>query len=453
MSNNPLVRENIISKIKTKKSKKEVESSNSFGIETYLVGMNRYADICAEACACCWDKVVPEGFQNVAEYIAKRTRIGHTSVIEHSNYVVYMSIGVSYTDSLLEFLDTVEYLETKIIKSLDGLRWHFLIGGSLRGFSDLYRESCDLNNPILKHITSNLYTYSHSAMFEDICKLGLMDKERFMNVEPDDNFNLINSFEYSERPVRDLFDIVNMDNISRLYSNLYNIDKEAAQLITTYDLIKFCSITVLFKNMSRASTHQLVRHRNGITQESQRYVDYSKSCFSSPEKFKPERYDSSHKYTIRFGSSAPMHMTLSEIGKAMCDVYGMLHNPSIAGAEHALLKEDARGYLPTNVQCKKIYITFTFKNFLKFLELREDRAAQAEIRTYAIAVGEWFRSVSKFNTKELCSLYTKPRLLIEDPFKIDVDEGVSEETVELTEDDYIKAAGLDIDDETTPEEE
>ena len=149
-----------------------------------------------------------------------------------------------------------------------------------------------------------------------------------------------------------------------------------------------------------------------------------------------------------------MNLTLSEIGKAMCDIYGMLHNPATAGAQFHLLKEDARAFLPSNVQCKKIYITFTLKNFLKFLNLREDKHAQAEIRKYAVAIGEWFRANSEFTSKELCDLYTNPRLLIEDPFKIDVDEGTVEEQVEVTEDDYIKAAGLDKEgeEETEPEE-
>ena len=79
---------------------------------------------------------------------------------------------------------------------------------------------------------------------------------------------------------------------------------------------------------------------------------------------------------------------------------------------------------------------------MKFLNLREDKAAQAEIRKYAISLGDYIRGNTEFGTKEICDLYTQPRLLIEDPFKIDVDEGVVEEKIEITPEDYINAAGL-----------
>ena len=454
MAENPLVNEGLLSKIK--KGNKKTKDLKTGYIETHLLGMNDALRICANACGCCWDKEVPTEFHDIAEYVAKRSRIGHTSVLEHSNFVIYLRIENTFEDDLIQFLDSVRYLNTKIIKCMneDNVSWHWdlIIGGSYRGYADLYRETNDLNNAVLKAITGLLYTYAHSAAFEDICELGLLDKSMFINVEPDENFRLLNSLDSAVET--ELFDIIGMDSITKLYTNLYNINSELAGKITTFDLIKFTTISIMFKNMSRTCTHQLVRHRNAITQESQRYVDYSEACFNSPEIFKPEKYDADHKYMIRFAGSAPMNLTLSEIGKAMCDIYGMLHNPATAGAQFHLLKEDARAFLPSNVQCKKIYITFTLKNFLKFLNLREDKHAQAEIRKYAVAIGEWFRANSEFTSKELCDLYTNPRLLIEDPFKIDVDEGTVEEQVEVTEDDYIKAAGLDKEgeEETEPEE-
>lgn len=444
---NPLANENAV--IKIRKKMKKAETSQTAGvIKAELIGMNNAIPICAEACSCCWDKETPNDYAGKAEYVAKRSRIGHTSVLEHSNYVLYLSIDNSYSEDLITFLDWVNYLHTKLSKSTDGSRWHLIIGGSFRGFADLYREADDLNNPVLKAITGNLYTYGNSAAFEDICRLGLLDISMFKNIEPDENCCILTD-ENAVGFETDLFKIIGVDDISKLYTNLYNVDEDAASKITTYDLIKFATISILFKNMSRTCTHQLVRHRNAITQESQRYVDYSKACFNSPEMFKPEKYDKDHKYRIRFASSAQMNLTLSEIGKAMCDIYGMLHNTAVAGNEHALLKEDARAFLPSNVQCKKIYMTFTYKSFFKFLDLREDKAAQAEIRCYAVSLGDVFRENTKFNTKEIMDLYTKPRLLVSDPFTFDIDMGEQEEVIDLTPDDYIKAAGLegnDIDD-------
>ena len=366
---NPLVTEGFIKRRLENTIRKKGKNSNidvpTGRIEAYLVGMNDAINICANACACCWDKQVPTGYQEVAEYVAKRARTGHTSILEHSNFVLYISIDKSYSADLVQFLSSVRYLNTRCFSSSDGSRWHLIIGGSLRGYADLYRESDDLNNPILKSITHMIYTYAHSAAFEDICSAGLLNKNSFLNAEPEE-YILLNTLG-DAAPDTELYKVVGLDNITKLYTNLYRIDSDAASYLTTYDLIKFVTITVLFKNMSRTCTHQLVRHRNAITQESQRYVNYSEACFNSPEIFKPEKYDASHKYTIRFGPSGNMHLTLSEIGDAMCKIYGMLQNPAIAGQEFTLMKEDARAFLPSNVQCKKIYMTFTLKNFLKFL--------------------------------------------------------------------------------------
>lgn len=443
--NNPLAKETSASKIKTRVGgkKKITEESVGFGsVHAYLIGMNNAIPICAEASACCWDKQIPDDYQGIADYVARRSRTGHTSILEHSNFIAYLKVSTSYADEFVEFLTSVRYLNTFSAKSNDGTYWHLVIGGSYRGYSDLYREAEDLNNPILQSITAILYQYAHSAAFEDICALELMDKDLFQNLEPDENFKLL-GLDLDESSNTDLFQVIGIDSIKKIYTNLYNIDPEIAKKITTFDLIKFTSITVLFKNMSRTCTHQLVRHRNAITQESQRYVNYSDGCFSSPALFKPDKYDAEHKYTVKFGTSGSMQLTLEEIGDAICKIYGQLQDPNIAGQEHYLLKEDARAFLPGNVQCKKIYMTFTFKNFLKFLNLREDKHAQAEIRMYAQAVGDWFRSISEFNTKALCDLYTGARLLIDDPFNfMDENLGIVDEVFSVSDEEYEQAAGI-----------
>ena len=452
MAENPMANESIIQKIKNRtlgNSSKEINVGGT-NITAHFIGINDAVNICAEACACCWDKQIPENYQDIAEYVARRTRTGHTSVIEHSNFVIFLEIDKFYEEDIILFLDSVHYLYTKISKIDRGEKYGLLIGGSFRGYSDLYRE-VSLSNPVLKAITGVLYQYAHSAMFEDICKLDILNKDAFRN--PD---NYPPAYMLTDKGLtyeNDLFKIVGIDSLKKIYANIFDISPEFCSKMSTYDLCKFGTISILFKNMSRTCTHQLVRHRNAITQESQRYVDYSKSCFSSPAMFKPEKYDANYKYKIRFGHSGQMYMTLDEIGQAMCDIYGQLYNPVIAGKEHALLREDARAFLPSNVQCRKIYITFTYKSFLKFLNLREDKAAQAEIRMYAASVGNWFRSNTEFSTKELCDNYILPRILIDgnESVKVDVDMGVEETISPVSDDDYIKAIGLD-DNETNMED-
>ena len=121
----------------------------------------------------------------------------------------------------------------------------------------------------------------------------------------------------------------------------------------------------------------MVRHRNAITQESQRYVDYSNAAFADPTTFKPDKYDPDQVYEITFGGQT-FHMTSNELGEAIIGTYECMR-------DQGMLKEDARSFLPGNVKCRKLYMTFTYRTFMKFLELRCHSAAQAEIRSFALA--------------------------------------------------------------------
>lgn len=415
---NPIAAESSISKFiskfsgSSKNEKKNDKIKENIGrVSVDFLGMNNAIPICAEACACCWDKKVPEGYQDTAGYIAKRTRIGHTSVIEHSNFVILITTPKKYSDELIELLDCCNYLGHRTVE--DDNTYYTILGGSFRGYSDLFKEMINQDNVILKEIRKILYTYSHSAMFEDLGKLGLMDMKSFIDCEPDENFQLLTDTKAmsSSDSDNELFKIIGIDSIRILYNNIKRINQYVAENISFYDLLKFTTVSVLFKNMSRTCTHQLVRHRNAITQESQRYVDYSSACFSSPALFKPDKYDKDHKYTITFGTGPNQKMTLDELGEELCKIYKQLNDKHLAG-DYALLKEDARAYLPGNVQCKKIYMTFTFKNLLKFLSLREHPSAQAEIRKYAIALGDYIRENTDISSKDMCEEFTLPRFLI-----------------------------------------
>ena len=413
-----------------------------------VVGYNRYIDICAEACSCCWDKSIPDDFEGRANYISKRVRMGHSSVIEHSNFVVLLTFE-NADNELVEFLSRNHYLYT-IAEKIDNV-WYVLVGGSFRGYADLFKEYKELNTAALNIIKKLIFEHANSAMFADLIHLGLLDENRFLNAPYSDSLLLCDDV-YNTKD--DLLDIISMDCIYTLYSNIKDLAPEFATKIDTPDLIKFVSVTVLFKNMSRTCTHQLVRHRNAITQESQRYVDYSKACFADPATFKPEKYDVNHKYKVTFGSSSPMMLTLKEIGEAEASIYAQLNNAVLVGNDYALAKEDARAFLPSNIQCKKIYVTFTFKSLFKFLELREDTAAQREIRLFATKLGDIFRTNTKF-TEEDKFIYSKPRILIENDDIGFEDMGEVTEEVEESEviaeptdeENYIKAIGLDREEE------
>ena len=148
-------------------------------------------------------------------------------------------------------------------------------------------------------------------------------------------------------------------------------------------------VTILFNNMSRTATHQLVRHRNAITQESQRYVNYKDATFTIPV---PE-YNSNKKYNITlFGQNKEVN--LSELAIELMSVYEQL-------TKAGLKKEEARAYLPSNVNCRRLYMTFSLYNLIAFLKLRTDPHAQFEIRSYANVIKETLLSVLEISGIDL----------------------------------------------------
>ena len=53
-------------------------------------------------------------------------------------------------------------------------------------------------------------------------------------------------------------------------------------------------------------------------------------------------------------------------------------------------KAGVRSFLPGNVKCRRLYMTFTYDHLLKFFELRCHPAAQAEIRSFAMSAQKGF---------------------------------------------------------------
>jgi thymidylate synthase ThyX len=179
--------------------------------------------------------------------------------------------------------------------------------------------------------------------------------------------------------------------------------------------------------MSRIITQQLTRHRNAITQESQRYVDYSEAKFNSPAKFKKGSYETDYDIHTSLGSFTG---NMDDIGNGMIEVYGELVKQNVA-------KEDARGFLPSNVQCGKIYITFTYRSLIQFLSLRTDKHAQAEIRYYACIIKDAFdkyvSSISDFE-KNYLEIYTIPRYMFSEVEREDIDQPLGEIKEESSDD-------------------
>ena len=360
------------------------------GSDCHTIYMNDGIRICAQACSCCWDKTIPEDYEGQVNYLARRCKTGHTSVLEHSNLIVlyrFPNTLVSREDIIqlqtaIGFLGNNRYLNTVARMPKNGGGPCILIGGSYRGFDDVYHSVSDSahNYGMLKLITEQLYQHVNSMMFHDLTDgdTPILNKDSFLDVEPDavsDYFNPIGTNLYEDDKVK----FISIDNIEQIKRN---VDRISPNTFSIDDIAKVASTTILFKDMSRTGTHQLVRHRNGITQESQRYVDYSHAAFADPLAFKPEKYDVDKKYDFEFGGQK-FSMTSMELGESIIGIYHYL-------IDQGMMKEDARSFLPGNVKCRRLYMTFTYKTLLKFFELRCHPAAQAEIRSFAMSARKGF---------------------------------------------------------------
>lgn len=137
--------------------------------------------------------------------------------------------------------------------------------------------------------------------------------------------------------------------------------------------------SMIFTGVSRSLTHELVRHRAGMSysQLSQRYVD--KVAFVRPPGIKPD-------------SSAELVWT-SNIALALASYESLIETleyNDFADIDNSTLRrkrarETARSVLP-NCTETKIFVTGNARSWRHFLELRGSIHADAEIQRLAIAV-------------------------------------------------------------------
>lgn len=353
------------------------------------------------ACAACYG-ISEEKNKTVEEkiaYIGRRVKSHHTSILEHSNVVLQAFIPLKeLNDSLFdkiseynkniksdltdfsnsdqctmymvsEVKDVCRYLTTytDVLDINDVPVMRITFGGSIRGYRYIFENIENRKNKLFISIFEVLKRVVPAAFFADFINDGVMNNYTTLEITNDlaDNIYL-----YTFKETNDKIDIINYESLEQI-SKLTKLPFEKC--------FDFCSITVNFKNMSRIITQQVTRHRNGITQESQRYVNYSNASFNSPSKFK-DKYDREKVYDTPFGQ-----YNMVDLGYLMSSVYRYLIDQGVD-------KEDARGFLPSNVQCGKLFVTFTLRTLLVFLNLRLDSHAQAEIRQYAEVLAEMTNS-------------------------------------------------------------
>ena len=126
-------------------------------------------------------------------------------------------------------------------------------------------------------------------------------------------------------------------------------------------VIEHCTATIRITGISRALTHQLVRHRLfSFSQQSQRYVKENEAEYIVPNAIK----------------------TNPEACKKFNDLMDKIWTTYRELFDLGIKKEDCRAVLP-NAACTEIVVTGNFREWRHFIELRADIHAQTEIRHLA----------------------------------------------------------------------
>jgi thymidylate synthase (FAD) len=138
--------------------------------------------------------------------------------------------------------------------------------------------------------------------------------------------------------------------------------------------------TFLFEGISRALTHELVRHRAGFgySQLSQRFVDESNVAFVLP----PEIEEGTPPFDTW---KEACEQALRSYRELLEQVSRQVADEPKATLRRKRARQAARAVLPNSTETK-IVVTANARAWRHFIELRAAPAADAEIRRLAIAV-------------------------------------------------------------------
>lgn len=370
-------------------------SSNDKNIKGEIIYKNNHVINIYGACTCCYDNLKPLSYLDKKSYIEKRVDAGHESILEHGRLA--MKFYNIHDASLIAQITTYEYSKYleffSIQKESDD--YVLIINGNMRSYKHFMTNTLasDYENNIIVRLVHNLLINNtvkelygkQFKMYDEIPKFVEIE---YFNDETkfNGNYNADSFMQYDtmitdkivDVPTTNLEPIKTVDiGIDTSYINSLVTDPD----ISTDIYLSIMTVGILFKNMSRTATHQLVRHRNAITQESQRYVNAKDATFTIPL----PNYDNTKKYSINLFDQE-QKVTLSELASELMNIYPQL-------MQQGLRKEEARAYLPSNVNCGKLYMTFSLSNLQTFLNLRTDKHAQYEIRQYATVIKE---SISQY---------------------------------------------------------
>lgn len=334
------------------------------------------------------NKPISEDIEARKKHIENLVKLGHESILEHTNVISMITIpensmallGIPNMIQLLDMLSKAKYL-TYAIAEKDG-NINILLGGSIRGYIHLVRENSERNN-FMYLIREIMYNSMEKCFLRSLINEGLLEEEK-CTYEP--NAEMKTTFvDGNENEEDNKFEVTaaapkDPEVIKDKYADIvyFQDPKIIIKKIQSYgfkiwDALKVSQISIFFHDVSRACANQLVRHRAGITQESQRYVESeTKDNFINPlsELDKYKDIDTVFKEVME-----------NYTEEMFCQYKKLI--------DHGILREDARSWLPMNVKTK-LMMTFTIWGLIKFLELRMDSHAQWEIQRVANHVYKFY---------------------------------------------------------------
>ena len=336
-------------------------------------------------------------------YIKKVVNKGHESILEHSNiiFMIHMSKSLGLDKDFIELTSAMKYTNYSVKEDEKNL--YILVGSSIRALKHIILQT-SVNNKFVIAIRDVIYSSVEKEFLESLTKANYLDEDRctFIPYPTKD----INSKDVEKENVYDV-DIVNGKVADLVYST--NIDSVYSSVskygFTMTDVIKVSVFTFMMHDISRSCANQITRHRNGISQESQRYVthDYvQENDFVDPILM---NWDIRYKDKLNVTN----YNKIKEI-----DVF----KPYRYLISSSVMKEDARAWLPMNVKTK-LLVTFNGTYLAKFFELRLDKAAQLEIRLLATEMKDLlFKSTSKYDAFMILALMQVNDELNEDTYEL-----------------------------------
>lgn len=145
-------------------------------------------------------------------------------------------------------------------------------------------------------------------------------------------------------------------------------------------VLEHCTLTFAIEGISRACSHQLVRHRlMSVEQQSQRFVGMKSFSYVTPPSIEALQTDR-RAWADSYGDWLAPRNAFSNAMDVLADTYNAL-------VEAGVPEEDARYILP-NACCTNLVVTMNLREFIHFCGLRRCSRSQWEIRELAERMAE-----------------------------------------------------------------